>query len=163
MFKIKKWLGKFRIFKKIRFLESKIKAYQEENYNLKGMLMMKRKTITELKDNLVKTVNDLNLLGEKLDTVEVKKKKAEILISQLVKRRDEFIKRIESKTYIDINSMADYKFFLSEPFIKDHYDPYNPKIDDVDRPSIIKGLGKVLDEMELKKTDDELSQKNLSD
>ena len=146
--KIKKWL-----FKKKYERERLLKAIREENFNLKGQLMKRRKIIKELNDNLVKTTNDLNLLGDK-------KKKAEIFISQLIKRRDEFLRRIESKTYIDINSMADYKFFLSEPFIKEHYDSYNPNIDDVDRPSIIKGLGKVLDEMELKKSDEKPDEKD---
>lgn len=152
--KIKKWFGNLRVFKRIREAEETIKNYaynidqfRAENDQLKDQLMARRKTIKELKDNLIKTTNDLNLLGDK-------KKKAEIFISQLIKRRNEFLRRIESKTYIDINSMADYKFFLSEPFIKDHYDSYNPNIDDVDRPSIIKGLGKVLDDMDLKKSEE---------
>ena len=143
--KIKKWLGKLRIFKRMRFLESKVRAYQEANHNLKGMLMNRRKTIKELKDNLLKTVNDLNLL-------EGKKKKGEIYIAELTKRRDEFLRRVQSPVGdANVDRLEDYKFFLSEPFIVDKFEKFVQDTEDIDGDSATKGLGIIFEKLDEKK------------
>ena len=119
-------------------LEGNNAALRKDLYIIKGQMIEKRKTIKELNDNLIKTVNDLNLVAEK-------KKKGEILIGQLVKRRDELLHRIGSK-HIEpsIATFADYKFWIAEPFIKEAFKHYEIDEKAIDAVSAIKGLGSVI-------------------
>lgn len=124
-------------FKKFREKENKLKDYGELVIRLKAQMVAKRKIITELRDNLVNTVNELNLLGEKMS----EKSKT---VKELSRRRDEFLKRV-SAVVIDtsIDNFPDYKYWISEPFIKDKYEPYSKDDDDIDEMSAIRGLGKL--------------------
>ena len=142
--KIKNFLNRFRFLRKIRLLRERIERLRGDNYTLKGQLMSRRKTINELKENLVKSVNDLNLVSEK-------KKRGEIFISQMKKRRDEFLKRIGvAVPDASISNFADYKYWLSEPFIVDHYGSYEADKDIIDGVSAIRGFGKVLKKIDEK-------------
>ena len=149
--KIKKFFNNLRIFKRVKVLTASVAnlvesngLLRDENYRLKGQMITKRKLIKEQGDNIIKTVLDLENCGSK-------KKKGEILIAQLIGRRDELLHRIGSKI-IDpsIGTFADYKFWVAEPFIKDTYSHYKPDKDQIDGVSAIRGLGSVIKKIDEK-------------
>lgn len=107
----------------------------KDNNRLKDQLMTKRKDITDLKDKLVESVNETNLVNE--------------ATAELKKRRDEFLKRVMKKIPDStITNFPDYKYWLSEPFIVDNYGSYEADKSIIDGISAIKGLGKVLEKIE---------------
>lgn len=152
---IKKWFSKFRIFKRLKEANITIMDYaynidqfRAENNQLKDQLMNRRKRISELETTLLEAVNDLNLLGEK-------KKRGEILIAEIVKRRDEFINRVSAIPDASITNFNDYKYWISEPFIVDSYKTYVVDKDAIDGMSAIKGFGKILKKIDEKKQSSE--------
>lgn len=147
--KIKEYLRKKNVFKRLKDAEFLIKNLDKENYMIKGMLMKKDKKIDVLKNELVGAVNEYNNLGEKVDKLEKKKASASKIICELVNRRDEFLKRVNAPVPdAEVSTFADYKYWLSESFIVDKYTHYDPKDESIDIDSTIKGLATVLREAE---------------
>jgi len=125
---IKKIINKIRIFKKLRDLKDLADR-------LRGQMIEKRKLIDELKKRIIETDKDLSdaieenhKFKEGYDKLEEKKEKATQHIAIMAKKRDEFLKRILSKTPDDIIT-ADfntYKTWLMEPFMEKAFMPYEP-------------------------------------
>ena len=123
----------------IKELENKLGRYKEENNNLKDGMMIKRKTITDLKNGVM----DLN---SRLD----------ILIktnNELKTRRDEFLKRLKSQIPDNVigGKFENYKYWLAESFIVDKYKHYHGVDDNevfVDQFAVQRNLSKVLKDEE---------------
>lgn len=133
---VKKLFSKVRIFKRLKNLADRLEAssqlndrLRDDNNTLKDQLMARRKTI--------------NLLGEK-------KKKGELYIAQLTKRRDEFLNRLSAIPDASITNFNDYKYWLSEPFIVDSYKKYVADKDAIDGMSAIKGFGEIIKKIDEK-------------
>ena len=124
------------IFTYIRDLKTKIGLFREENDRLKQQLINRRKIIKELKTNLLNSINDFNLQSEQAE--------------QLIKRRDEFINRLSATPDASINNWADYKFWISEPFIVESFEPYKHDKDAIDGVSAIRGFCNLLKKIDEK-------------
>jgi len=148
--KIKKYLMEHKnVFKRLKDAEILIKNLDDENYMIKGMLMEKDKKIDVLTKDLVETVNEYNILGEEFEKLKIKKDKASKIICELTKRRNEFLKRVNTPVPdAEITNFPDYKYWLAQSFIVDNFEPFNPKDDKIDMVSSIKGLATVLREAE---------------
>jgi len=127
---------------------------REENNQLKDNLMNKRKLLKNISENLVKTINQFNIVSEK--KARASKKIAELVgtSKQLIRRRDEFIKRLKSAIPDEVigGRFENYKYWLAEPFIKDEYVEHKEVNDNttfIDSFSAYRGITKVLkDEQE---------------
>lgn len=151
--KIKNFIKKIRIFKRLR-------RYKDENNQLKDMLIKRRHTIEDLQNELkdtVKIIIENEEVYKKLEAeykeLEIKKKNGEKYISEFAKRRDEVIKRLqmpmtEIPDLVLSGNMADYKYWLAEPFIKDKYAGVTKQLSKevfVDIVSSLRGFGKFLE------------------
>jgi len=142
MLKIKKY-----IFKR-KYL---IVRLREENNQLKDNLANKRKLLKTISENLVKTVAQFNIISEKKDRASKKIAELVNIGKQYDRRRNEVIKRLESKMPDDIISgrFEDYKYWIAEPFIVDQYDEHkkiNDNITFIDSFSAYRGIAKVLED-----------------
>lgn len=145
----KKLIKKLRVFKRIRELESKIVLFREENNLIKDILMKKRHIISDLSQNLTKTVNDLNLIAEKKERASKHIEKLVKSNKELERRRDEFIKRLKSKVPDEVigGRFENYKYWLAESFIVEDYKSYNGVNENetfVDQFAVYRELDKVL-------------------
>ncbi len=131
---------RFKVYRDLELYKGSNEYLRQEARQLKDQLYNRRHTIEELKNNLVESVNSINLINAELDIMCKS-------VDELKARRDEFIKRLQSPTP-EANNFPDYKYWLSESFIVDNYTPY--KFDDthIDGVSAIKGLGNILKEMD---------------
>jgi hypothetical protein len=155
--KIRKWISKINIFKRLKDAELLISGLKESNYILKGQLMTRRKTMISLVEDMKTLKKEYDDLTLKLETVEMKKRKASVVIAQLVNRRDEFLSRLAAPVpSVDIDNFADYKYWISEPFIVEKYDIFTSG-KDVDTKSVLKGLDTIFKNVDGKKKIEEES------
>lgn len=130
--KIKRSLKKFRIFKRLR-------EYKTEINRLRDVLIVRNRDIIKIKKEFFVNIKEVLKSRENFRQISI--------------RRDEFLRRLQSKIPDDImsESFENYKYWLSEPFIIEKYKSYiEPKDKDVyiDRLSAIRGIDKVLDKAE---------------
>lgn len=150
---IKKFIKKIRIFKRIKELTYKIEQYREENNLFKDMLIAKRKEITKLKECIMNQNNKYSKLAEKHKKASNHVATAINAKKQLERRRDEFLKRLQSKIPDEVigGRLENYKYWLAEPFIVEKYDEHH-KVDEkttfVDHFAAYRGIDKVLREVE---------------
>lgn len=142
---LKNLINKIRIFKRL-------KAYKLENIKLKDQLIYKRKVEFELREELRKVVKEnidnFHEFEEFIKSATEEITKANNMSEELLKRRDEFLMRLESKIPDDVigGDFSTYKFWLAESFISPNYKPYKPVddkevfIDTIKARHIIKGL-----------------------
>ncbi len=75
--------------------------------------------------------------------------------NELIERRDEFLNRLNAGIP-QANSFPDYKYWLSEPFIKEEYEIYKEDDKHIDGISAVKGLGQVLKNIETSNSESSL-------
>lgn len=127
---------------------------------IKDILMEKRRTITELKDSLMDVNSAYSELSEKKDRAT--KKIAELMVfkKEHEKRRDEFLKRIDSKIPDEIigGRFEVYKYWLAESFIVDKYNRFDGVVDSdvfVDQVALYKGIDKAVEDIKKEVEDEE--------
>lgn len=154
------------LFRKLFKNRSLIKRLREENNQLKDQMINRRKLIKSMSKNIVEICSDLNLLNEKLVKVEEKKARASKKIAELMnlhkqyeRRRNEVIKRLESKIPDEVigGRLENYKYWIAEPFIVDEYVEHL-KVDEkttfVDSFAAYRGIAKVLEDEQKGKAED---------
>lgn len=135
---------KFATYRQVFYLQEQhenlltvIGELRYENSKFKSLYDTQKQNIAELKEEILNTVNDLNLLGDKLT-------EKENTVKEMIRRRDEVIKRIQIKVP-PTNNFPAYKYWISEPFIKDSFEEYTESKDEIiDEISALKGLDNAL-------------------
>ena len=140
--RIKRWFNKKKIL---------IERLREENNLLKDQLITKRKEAKIMSKTIVDTCDNINLLQDKIVSLQEKKKKAEIHIAELVGRKNEVLRRLKSKIPDEVigGRFENYKYWIGQPFIVENYFAHL-KVDDtatfIDSFAAYRGLAKVLED-----------------
>jgi predicted nuclease with TOPRIM domain len=145
------FLKKIRIFKRLKDLKLLIERFREENHQLKGQMIQRRKVIAEMKQTIMDLNNGYSLLAEKKDKATKHVATLAVANKELESRRDEFIKRLKSKIPDDVigGRFENYKYWLAEPFIVKEYKKWhgvNDREAFVDQFAVYRGLDKVLED-----------------
>jgi len=150
---IKKWIGKLRIFKRLREMKA-------ERYMFINELALRNRDIKILKEELITVAKELidNEAEFKKKIVDYTREleRQDNIIKELIERRDEFLIRIRAKVPDSVltSRFENYKFYLAEPFIRSKYDKTElPKEKEVfvDVPSAVEAIGKIVEDENEKK------------
>lgn len=152
MKRLKKFIKKIRVFKRIRDLTDK---YYEKEILVADILH----DLKTCKKTVKKVVSDNVLLKAQLEKLKDKHEKATKRIATMVVKRNEFLSRAQGKIPDDVLSggLISYKLWLMEAFMENDYIPYKPHNDRetfVDGPSAAKGFIGVTDEVAKKEKTD---------
>lgn len=142
--KVKQFLQKIRIFKRLRAYRAGIQILLDYEKIYQGR-------IDGFKKEIKGWVETFNRLTELYEDVKERHDKATKHYGELIKRRNETIHRLQSTAPDDILSgrFADYKLWIAEPLIKKDYKNYIVENDIgigrvfIDGESAIRGLDKI--------------------
>lgn len=150
--KLKRFLAKFRVFKRIRTFKFKIEE-------LGNLIILQSKEIRIVLNKLENAIKTKNVLYKERNIAVEKKDKATKHITEMVGKRNEFLKRIQGKIPDDMPAQRFdvYKIWLMEPFMEETFTPYVPTSSSevfVEGYSAAKGLIEVMKDIKGKKDED---------
>ena len=150
-------LKKIRIFKRLREYKDREFNFRNNIQNLYIKIWDLKKELKDVSESFIKAIEEHKIEMAKIADKHEKASKhiAEFKKShtELVKRRDEFLKRLKSKIPDEVigGKFENYKYWLSEPFIVVKYEPYisiNDRDVFIDPFSATRGIINIIDNKE---------------
>ena len=154
--KVKRFLSKLRIFKRLREYKEREIVFRD---NYQKLLVDISKKARQFQNIIEKNNAFMLKQEEKIENIKVRHDKASKHYGELINRRDEVINRLQLPAPDSIISgrFSDYKLWIAEPFIKEVYTKYRVESDlgmgnvFIDGSAAIRGLDKIFNIMDEEK------------